>query len=138
MARIEALSGFRRRAGLRPGTRSLQVIAVVIVALIVGITVQQIVTVRSAIIADTERQMARLDMVFAEQTGRAVETVDFILRDAIETLQRSRAAGDFDENAYRDLLRRRAAGVRQISEIAITDSAGDVLLVQRRTVNGTA
>src|SRR3954447_25937429 len=121
MARIEALPITRRRAGFRPGTRSLQIIAVVILALIVGITIQQIVTVRSAIIADTERQMARLDMVFAEQTGRAVETVDFILRDAIEALQRSRAAAPFDEDAYRGLLRRRTAGVRQISEVAITD-----------------
>jgi hypothetical protein len=38
---------------------------------------------RTAIIAGTMRQMARLDMVFTEQTGRAVETVDLILRNAI-------------------------------------------------------
>jgi signal transduction histidine kinase len=124
MAGIEAGSG---REKIRSVRRSLQVLAVVIVALIMGITIQQILTVRSATIADTERQMARLDMVFAEQTGRAVETVDFILRDAIETLQRARAAPSFDEEAYRGLLRRRAAGVRQITEVLITDGAGNPL-----------
>jgi hypothetical protein len=125
MDRIEMLSGWRARFHL--GSRSLQVLAVIIVMLIMGITIQQIITVRSAIIADTERQMARLDMVFAEQTGRAVETVDFILRDVIETLQRSRMGARFAEDAYRDLLRRRAEGVRQISEVSIADSAGNVL-----------
>src|SRR5580658_5406985 len=64
----------------RPGgtlsiSRSLQALAVVVVVLIVAATVHQLLTGRAAILADTEHQMARLDMVFAEQTGRAVETV---------------------------------------------------------------
>ncbi|MEJ1975305.1 MAG: hypothetical protein WDN49_03785 [Acetobacteraceae bacterium] len=42
---------------------------------------------RIKIIGDTKLQMSRLDMVLAEQTGRAVETVDFILRNAMDTVQ---------------------------------------------------
>ena len=69
----------------RPGctlsvSRSLQALAVVVVVLIVATTIHQLLTGGAAILADTEHQMARLDMVFAEQTRRAVETVDFILR----------------------------------------------------------
>ncbi len=82
-------------------------------------------TLRAAIIDDTAQQMARLDMVFAEQTGRAIETVDFIVRNAIETLGRSQppaSAADFDA-----LLSRRIQGVRQIAELAITDASGHVL-----------
>ncbi|MGC2200867.1 MAG: hypothetical protein WA633_12075 [Stellaceae bacterium] len=66
-------------------SRSLQVLAVVVLVLIIGATAEQLLAIRSAIIDDTKHQMSRLDMVFAEQTGRAVETVDFILRNAVET-----------------------------------------------------
>ena len=83
----------RARAAGSRSARSLQALAVVVVLLIVGATAHQLLTGRALIIADTERQMARLDMVFAEQTGRAVETVDFMLRNAIENLQALRAAG---------------------------------------------
>ncbi len=73
----------------RPGgtlsiSRSLQALAVVVVVLIVAATVHQLLTGRAVILADTEHQMSRLDMVFAEQTGRAVETVDFMLRNSID------------------------------------------------------
>ena len=98
---------------------------------IVGATAQQLLTVRSAIISDTERQMSRLDMVFAEQTGRAVETVDFILRNTIETLQTLRASPPVDGRALEELLRRRIQGVRQVTEIAITDSTGHILYSSR-------
>ena len=111
--------------------RSLQALAVVVVLLILGATVHQLVTGRALIISDTERQMARLDMVFAEQTGRAVETVDFILRNVIENLQALRAKPPAnppaDAAVYRQLLARRIAGVRQVSEVAVTDASGQVL-----------
>ena len=111
--------------------RSLQALAVVVVLLILGATVHQLVTGRALIISDTERQMARLDMVFAEQTGRAVETVDFILRNVIENLQALRANPPAnppaDAAVYRQLLARRIAGVRQVSEVAVTDASGQVL-----------
>jgi signal transduction histidine kinase/ActR/RegA family two-component response regulator len=108
-------------------SRSLEVLALVVVLLIVGVTAHQLLAGRALIIADTERQMARLDMVFAEQTGRAVEGVDLILRNAIDTLQSMRARGPVDARTYQDLLAGRTARVRQVSEIAITDAGGQVL-----------
>jgi signal transduction histidine kinase len=112
-------------------SRSLQGLAVVVVMLIVAVTAHQLLTARAAIISDTERQMARLDMVFAEQTGRAVETVDFLLRNAIETLQALRAKPPVDPAIYQELLARRIAGVRQVSEIAIADKDGQILYSSR-------
>ena len=120
-----------RRSRLPSVSRSLQVLAIVVLVVIVGATAHQLLTVRSAIISDTERQMSRLDMVFAEQTGRAVETVDFILRNTIESLQTLRASPPVDGRVFEELLRRRIQGVRQVTEIAITDTAGHILYSSR-------
>jgi signal transduction histidine kinase/ActR/RegA family two-component response regulator len=124
-------SGARRHSGLPSVSRPLQVVAVLMLVMIIGATAHQLLSIRSAVIADTERQMARLDMVFAEQTGRAVETVDFILRNAIETLQTLHAKPPVDGKAYDELLRRRIEGVRQVSEVAITDPQGNILYSSR-------
>jgi signal transduction histidine kinase/ActR/RegA family two-component response regulator len=121
-----------RRRGLLSVSRSLQALAVVVLLLILAVTAQQLRASRAAIIADTERQMARLDMVFAEQTGRAVETVDFSLRNAIETLQTLLATPPVDARAYDELLRRQIDGVKQVAEIAIVDADGRVLYTSRR------
>src|SRR5271170_1112416 len=75
--------------------------------------------------------MARLDMVFAEQTGRAVETVDFILRSSIESFLSLSAKPPIDAAAYDDWLRRRIAGVRQVKEVAVTDKNGHILFSSR-------
>jgi signal transduction histidine kinase len=119
----------------RPSTlsvsRSLQALAVVVVVLIVAATVDQLLTGRAAILADTEHQMARLDMVFAEQTGRAVETVDFILRSSIESFLSLSDKPPIDAGAYDDWLRRRIAGVRQVKEVAVTDKNGHILFSSR-------
>src|SRR5271169_6103023 len=120
----------------RPGStlsvsRSLQALAVVVVVLIVAATVNQLLSGRAAILADSEHQMARLDMVFAEQTGRAVETVDFILRSSIESFLSLSAKPPIDAGAYDDWLRRRIAGVRQVREVAVTDKNGNILFSSR-------
>jgi signal transduction histidine kinase len=128
--------GARRRSRLPSVSRSLQALAVVVLVLIVGATAQQLVVVRSAIISDTKSQMSRLDMVFAEQTGRAVETVDSILRNAIETLQTLRTAPPVDAAAFDELLRRGIEGVRQVTEVSIADRAGHILYSSRRGASG--
>jgi hypothetical protein len=115
-----------RRSRFPSVSRPLQVLAVFVLVFIVGATAQQLLSVRSAIIENTKHQMSRLDMVFAEQTGRAVEMVDFILRNATETLQTLRATPPVDARALDELLRRRIQGVRQVSEVAITDVDGHV------------
>jgi signal transduction histidine kinase len=121
----------RRRRRLPSISRSLQALALAVLMLILVATAQQLLAVRTAVIADTERQMARLDMVFAEQTGRAVETVDFILRNVIESLQSARAAPPVDAARFDELLRRRIDGVRQLSEVEIADPEGQVLYSSR-------
>jgi histidine kinase family protein len=120
-----------RRSRFPSVSRPLQVLALAVLVVIIAATAQQLLAVRSAIIEDTKRQMSRLDMVFAEQTGRAVETVDFILRNAIETLQGLQAKPPIDAGAFDELLRRRIHGVRQVTEVAVTDAAGQILYSSR-------
>jgi signal transduction histidine kinase len=120
-------SGTTASSGIKSVSRPLLALALVLLLLIIAATVQQMFAVRAAILRDAENQMSRLDMVFAEQTGRAVETVDVILRDAIETLQHLRSASRVNTDAYNDFLRRRIEGVRQITAMAITDADGNVI-----------
>ncbi len=114
-------SGTRRPA--LSVSKSLQLIAGVLLAMILAATAHQVMTLRGAIVEDSERQLARLDMVFAEQTGRAVETVDFILRSVIEADQ----AGSIAGNEVEALMRRRIAGVRQVSALALADASGNIV-----------
>jgi signal transduction histidine kinase len=105
-------------------SRWLQIVAAVMLLLIAVSTVHQLMTLRASIVNDKTEQMARLDMVFAEQTGSAVETVDFIVRSVIETLQ---TQGDTATPASFDvLLRRRIDGVQQIADVQIADASGRV------------
>ncbi len=120
-----------RRARLPSVSRSLEVLAAFVVILIVAATVQQLLSSRATILADTEYQLSRLDMVFAEQTGRAVESVDFLLRNAIETLQTRRAAPPVDSDTYDEWLSHRIVGVHQLNEIVIADRDGRVLYSSR-------
>jgi signal transduction histidine kinase/CheY-like chemotaxis protein len=103
------------------------VLAAIAVVLIVAATAHQLLTNRALMMSNTEQQMARLDMVFAEQTGRAVQGVDLILRNTIDTLQSLRARPPIDAKDYQETLARRIAGVPQVSEVAITDASGRVL-----------
>jgi len=56
--------------------RSLQIITAVLVLVFMAATIRQLMMLRSTAVADAERQMARLDMVFAEQTGRACHAIE--------------------------------------------------------------
>jgi signal transduction histidine kinase/CheY-like chemotaxis protein len=115
-----------RKTGLPTVSRSLQVLALFVLLLIVGATVQQLLQIRSAILDETERQMARLDMVFAEQTGRAIETIDFIVSNAIDTVEQQRANPPVDNALILRQMKRSIEGVRQCSGIAVTDAVGQV------------
>jgi signal transduction histidine kinase len=119
----------RRYRGIRSVSRALHIVAAVLLLLVVGATLYQLITLRSAIVDDTAQQMARLDMVFAEQTGRAVEMVDFLGRNAIETLQAQRDPPD--AAFFNALLARRIEGVRQMTDLAISDASGHVIYSAR-------
>ena len=60
-------------------SRSLQVLAALAVLLIVGGTTHRLLATRALIIGDTAQELSRLDMVFAEQTGRAIECIAVIM-----------------------------------------------------------
>ena len=126
-------SGARRHA-LPNVSRSLQILALVVLLLILGATAQQLLQIRSAVLAQTEQQMARLDMVFAEQTGRAVETVDFVLR-AIAALSAAKhhapTHGELVEGHFVD----QTQGVRQLSRIAVVDAAGRIVIAEPPTTD---
>jgi signal transduction histidine kinase/CheY-like chemotaxis protein len=107
-------------------SRALQLLAVSLLLLITGASVDQLLHERRFIITDSERQMSRLDMVFAEQTGRAIETVDLVIRGAIETWLASPDLSARDP-VFAATLARRMRGVRQMTALAITDAAGNVL-----------
>jgi len=109
-----------KRHHLASVSAALRVVAVAVSVLAAGAVYHELHSTRTAIIADTERQMARLDMVFAEQTGRAVEAVDLLVTGALETVQTRRPnLTDVDE-----ILRRRLRGVQQIAAILVVDAGG--------------
>ena len=107
--------------------RWLELLALAMLLLLVAVTGDLVWRARTTAVASATQQVARLDMVFAEQTGRAVETVDLIMRGAVDALQSAPAGIPPDPQSFDDLLRRRIAGVRQAGDVAITDGKGAVL-----------
>ena len=99
---------------------ALRVVAATVLLLVTGAAYYELRITRTAVIADTERQMARLDMVFAEQTGRAVEAVNLLVMGAQELVQ----AQQPNLEGVDDILRRRIRGVRQLAAILVVDSSG--------------
>ena len=108
-------------------SNALKLLAAVVILLVSAAAWYEIDATREATISDTERQMARLDMVFAEQTGRAVEAVDLLVGSALETIQlhmiQNRPLTGID-----DLFRRRIAGVRQLHALTVFDAIGQILV----------
>ncbi len=122
-----------RQKGMRNASRVLELIAAAALLAILGLTALQLQRARAALIDETAEQMSRLDMVFAEQTGRAAETVDVILRDLVDTLPRLLAQNGSNIDAT---LARRIAGVRQVSAIAVADRNGLVLWASNPALHG--
>ncbi len=108
-----------------PISRSLKIMAVVVFLFIVGATANRLQQMRKLTVSETHLQMSQLAMVFAEQTGRAVETVDFIMRGVAEQY------GAQDPQLTADTVYRRMAGVRQMLALDIADAHGRVLLSSR-------
>ena len=107
-----------------PGiSRQLQLVAVILLLGILAGSAVELLRTRETLLSDTEQQMARLDMVFAEQTGRALETIDLILGSVADDL-RNGAASPATADTFSRSLARRISMVRQSSGIAIADSDG--------------
>ena len=117
-------------------SRGLIALALLVLLAIAAATAHQLLNLRSAAITDTDRQLRRLDMVFAEQTGRAVETVDFVLNTAIEILYAARRTPPADTGVIEARLHRRANGIRQLTAVALTDKSGKVIVSSRPEATG--
>lgn len=103
---------------------ALRIVAAVVLLLIAAAAYYEIFSNRDAVIADTERQMSRLDMVFAEQTGRAFEAMDLLIQGVAETVEQ-----DVDDpSRMRDVLRRRLRNVRQLTQIAVFGPFGSLVI----------
>ena len=113
--------------------RSLQLVAATAVIAIAVFTVQQLWLTRHTAMSAAAMQMTRLDMVFAEQTGRAVETIDLILRNTVDLTPERAKANPAD---VADVLRRRIAGVRQVSGLAVADPSGMIVAASKPELVG--
>jgi signal transduction histidine kinase/CheY-like chemotaxis protein len=106
---------------------ALKMVAGIVLLLVATAAWYEISVSRDAIISETERQMARLDMVFAEQTGRAVEAVDLLVAGALETVQLHLLQGH-SLDGLDDLMRHRISGVRQLRALTVVDAQGKTLV----------
>lgn len=124
-------SGYRQDAsadprGLPSVSRPLQMSAALVLLLVIVISAQQLLAMRRAIIADTEQQMARLDLMFAEQTGRAMQAVNLVLHNSLEALRKVHADSPLDTASFENSLRHRLGEVRQANAIVVADATGRV------------
>jgi signal transduction histidine kinase len=119
-------TGRQQRRSTQSITVPLKLLAITILVLIIGASFNQLVHERNSIISDTERQMARLDMAFAEQTGRAVESVDLVLRGALDMASAMPLPGPHDAGIERHMSRL-LDGMPQLGALAITDGNGVIL-----------
>jgi signal transduction histidine kinase len=106
-------------------SRSLQLTALVLLIIVSLLIAGRALEMRRDIIEDTSRQVARLDMVFAEQTGRAVETIDFLMHSIAEQ------ASQPGPLPSAETISRRIAGVRQLLAIDLTDAQGRIVASSR-------
>ena len=110
-------------------SHALRVVAGAILVLILGVTVVQLLQQRAAAIDDTRQELTRLDMVFAEQTGRAIETIDIVMRDVGEQLRALPGGAPAVWSEWSERLQRRIAGLRQLSGMAITGADGRIYAI---------
>lgn len=108
-------------------SRSLEIMAFVVFAVIAGVTFQQLAQLRAATLADAHRQVAGLDMVMVAETSRAMETIDFVLRGVAE---QPRLPQD-DPALVRGSLRRQIAGVRPLLAVEVADAKGHIFVSTR-------
>ena len=103
---------------------TLRVLAVVVLLIFAIAAWFELRASRNAVVAETQRQMARLDMLFAEQTSRTIEAVDLLVMGAQDTVQAQKGHLDgVDEQ-----LRQRIRGVRQLTAIIIVDPSGQPIV----------
>src|SRR5258708_4116160 len=112
--------------GKLPLSRLLIMIACALVLAIVLVTAREIAAARDSMLADSERQLEKLGMVFAEQTGHAVESVDLIIKVSLESLRPPGADDAAAGESVRAMLQRHISGVGQVSALMVVDAKGEM------------
>jgi signal transduction histidine kinase/ActR/RegA family two-component response regulator len=108
-------------------SRSLWIMAAIGVVAMLFVVYQQLAEARRTTLAETHRQLARLDMVLAEQTGRALDTSDLVLRAMID---HSLQYPDLKDET-RAIGRRRLVGLKQILAVDLVEANGEIRVTTR-------
>lgn len=101
---------------------ALAIVIVAGTALILG-------ELRSRQIADAEREVANLSRILAEQTTRTLQSVDLILKSAIERVREGQTRPQLmEEVTVRALMQARISGVPHVLALFILDAQGRLSL----------
>lgn len=118
-------------------TRRIIVVGIAAIAAICLIGASAALRLRAHEIAQAERNLKALDLLLCEETERAIQSADLILRsyqekvesDGVSTPEEMVATQEKFENYT--LLRSRIAGVPQIAAISILGPAGNIIISSR-------
>ena len=120
-----------RGAARRPGSRSLLfMFSVVVIVMLLGMATALMVYLRANELRDADHQMTNLGAVLAEQTARAMQSVELVLdniQDQIQPFDPARA----DPRALHELLRAKIAGIPQIKQATVIGPDGKAFAMSR-------
>jgi signal transduction histidine kinase/ActR/RegA family two-component response regulator len=108
-------------------SRALQAVAVGLLALIVGVTVQQLARQRSLLLEEVQGEIDRLDVVLAEQGSRAIDLARVMLRDFADELRLPPGQRPPFQGTLGERMERRIQGIEPIGELLLVDAAGTVV-----------
>jgi signal transduction histidine kinase len=137
-----ARTAAQRRTGWRDQLRQSRPTRLLIgsgaaaLALILIGTTLLVVAVRGWEIRDTERELTTLNVSLAEQTARALQSVDLILASLVEQLQAEQVAtaADYErknDHATYEVLKSKTAGVPQLDAVSLIAADGRVINFSR-------
>ncbi len=106
---------------------ALAAFGVLTVAVVIVATIAILVNLRARELKRVEREVDNLSHILAEQTTRAVQGVDLVLRDAADRLKQGQASGFLmDDQSIHTLLRARISGVPQVRSLLVTGRDGTI------------
>jgi signal transduction histidine kinase/DNA-binding response OmpR family regulator len=111
--------------------------AVFLIATIVGMNALVLANLRESTLKSTEEALAQRSAILAEQTERAIHSVDGILADLIERVPEAGIAGAdafaarFSDLPTHTLLREKRAGLPQLDALSLVDGKGRIVNFSR-------
>ncbi|MBI3513037.1 MAG: PAS-domain containing protein, partial [Proteobacteria bacterium] len=115
----------------RPSSRGLLLMfSALVIVMLVGMAAVLMVYLRSTALRDAEHQMTNLGAVLAEQTARAVQSVELAFDVIEERLKLMRRDGA-DATAIHAMLAARVAGMPQVKQVAVIGADGRIAASSR-------